>query len=151
MTTPYRTNALVVTRSPLWLRALAALVPDDIGAEFAWYRRVSGGRWSRAPELPVARIVGWRRVSECPANWHVFTPDELNAMPPLFKKLRIVLSGYEGEHDALQSKGWRVVSWKANGGYGNAAGNENGKRERLWLSPHCLGDEALPLFAAREP
>lgn len=84
MTTPYRTNALVVTRSPLWLRALAALVPDDIGAEFAWYRRVSGGRWSRAPELPVARIVGWRRVSECPANWHVFTPDELNAMPPLF-------------------------------------------------------------------
>ena len=62
------------------------------------------------------------------------------------KRLRIVLSGYAGEHDALEAKGWRVESWKANGGYGNAAGNENAKRERLWLSPACLGDEALPLF-----
>ncbi len=62
------------------------------------------------------------------------------------KRLRIVLSGYAGEHDALEAKGWRVEAWKANGGYGNAAGNENAKRERLWLSPACLGDEALPLF-----
>lgn len=61
-------------------------------------------------------------------------------------RCRIVLSGYEGEHDGLQSLGWRVEAWKANGGYGNAAGNENAKRERLWLSPACLGDEALPLF-----
>jgi hypothetical protein len=62
------------------------------------------------------------------------------------KRLRIVLSGYAGEHDALEAKGWRVEAWKANGGYGNTAGNENAKRERLWLSPACLGDEALPLF-----
>ena len=62
------------------------------------------------------------------------------------KRLRIVLSGYAGEHDALEPRGWRVVEWKANGGYGNASGNENARRERLWLSPHCLGDEALPLF-----
>lgn len=62
------------------------------------------------------------------------------------KRLRIVLSGYAGEHDALEAKGWRVESWKANGGYGNATGNENAKRERLWFSPACLGDEALPLF-----
>ena len=66
-------------------------------------------------------------------------------------RLRIVLSGYEGEHDALEGRGWRVRSWKANGGYGNASGNQNAKRERLWLSPACLGDEALPLFAGRSP
>ena len=59
-------------------------------------------------------------------------------------RLRIVLAGYEGEH--AMPDGWRCREWKALGGYGNAAGNENAKRERLWLSPACLGDEALPLF-----
>jgi hypothetical protein len=59
-------------------------------------------------------------------------------------RLRIVLAGYEGEH--AMPAGWRCVAWKANGGYGNAAGNQNASRERLWLSPHCLGDDALPLF-----
>lgn len=67
------------------------------------------------------------------------------------RHVRIVLSGYDGEHDALQSKGWRCESWKANGGYGNASkSNGNASRERLWLSPACLGDEALPLFAVRD-
>lgn len=67
------------------------------------------------------------------------------------KRLRIVLSGYAGEHDALEACGWRVESWKTKGGYAaGGEGNANQKRERLWLSPHCLGDEALPLFAARE-
>ena len=61
-------------------------------------------------------------------------------------RVRIVLSGYEGEHDALQRRGWRVVEWKANGGYGNAAGNENRHRERLWLSPHCEGARQLSLL-----
>jgi DNA adenine methylase len=57
---------------------------------------------------------------------------------------RIVIAGYEGEHDELEKYGWRVVTWKAQGGYGNmgkAKGNENRKRERLWLSPHCLWEE----------
>ena len=59
--------------------------------------------------------------------------------------LRIVLAGYEGEH--AMPRGWRSIEWKALGGYGNAAGNENAARERLWLSPHCLGSDAsLPLF-----
>ena len=60
------------------------------------------------------------------------------------KRLRIVLSGYAGEHDALEACGWRVESWKTKGGYAaGGEGNANQKRERLWLSPHCLGDEAL--------
>lgn len=55
-------------------------------------------------------------------------------------KLRIVLCGYEGEHDMPST--WRCVPWKAVGGYAAAAGNtENAHRERLWLSPHCLSLE----------
>lgn len=66
------------------------------------------------------------------------------------KRLRVVLSGYAGEHDALESRGWRVVDWKTKGGYASAGGdNANQKRERLWLSPHCLDATRQPsLFAA---
>jgi hypothetical protein len=56
--------------------------------------------------------------------------------------VRIVLAGYAGEHDALEAAGWRVKSWKARGGYGSQGdgrGRENASRERLWLSPHCMG------------
>lgn len=59
-------------------------------------------------------------------------------------RLRIVLCGYEGEH-AMPAT-WRCVPWKAKGGY--AKDQKNSHRERLWLSPHCLGAEAQPgLFA----
>ncbi len=59
-------------------------------------------------------------------------------------RIRIVLCGYEGEHD--MPAGWRVVAWKAKGGYGSQGhgrGRENAKRERLWLSPHCLYNRTL--------
>lgn len=58
-------------------------------------------------------------------------------------RLRIVLAGEAGEHDALGALGWRAVPWKRKGGY---SGGEDRRDERLWLSPHCLGDDALPLF-----
>src|SRR3990167_6018501 len=55
-------------------------------------------------------------------------------------KLRIALCGYEGEgHDALESLGWRVEQWKAQGGYSNQSGSQNRHRERIWFSPHCRG------------
>lgn len=60
-------------------------------------------------------------------------------------KLRIVLAGYDGEHNALEAAGWRVSAWKACGGYGSQGegdGRANAKRERLWLSPHCFGVKA---------
>jgi DNA adenine methylase len=56
--------------------------------------------------------------------------------------LRIVLAGYDGEHNELENIGWRAVAWKARGGYGsqgNGRGRENATRERLWLSPNCMG------------
>jgi hypothetical protein len=54
-------------------------------------------------------------------------------------RYRIVLAGYEGEHDL---PGWRVLKWKARRAYGNAHGetdnSANRMLERLWLSPNCL-------------
>ena len=54
-------------------------------------------------------------------------------------EMRIVLAGYEGEHE--MPKSWRRHEWKAHGGYamqGDGAGRENSTRERLWFSPHCI-------------
>jgi len=56
--------------------------------------------------------------------------------------IRIVLAGYDGEHNTLEGQGWRSVAWKAAGGYGSQGqgrGRDNAARERLWLSPHCIG------------
>jgi hypothetical protein len=59
-------------------------------------------------------------------------------------RYRIVLCGYEGEHDMPAS--WRCVAWKSSGA------SKNSDRERLWLSPHCEGGTAaMPLFAQRAP
>lgn len=55
-------------------------------------------------------------------------------------ELKIALCGYDGEHDALEAKGWSVFRWKANGGYGNqrrTGDNPNAARERIWFSPRC--------------
>lgn len=60
--------------------------------------------------------------------------------------LRIVLAGYEGEHPGLVEAGWREVEWFRSGflkgGMGNMGSGHQQARERLWLSPHCLGAEA---------
>lgn len=69
-------------------------------------------------------------------------------------KYRIVLAGYDTEHTELEAHGWTVVEWfKAGflkGGMGktgsrldedgNAIAGGQQKRERLWMSPHCIGD-----------
>lgn len=57
-------------------------------------------------------------------------------------RLRIVLCGYEGEHTMPAT--WRCVPWKAKGGY--SKDQTNSRRERLWLSPHCLGTQAQSLL-----
>lgn len=65
-------------------------------------------------------------------------------------RYRIVLAGYEGEHNALEAHGWTAVEWfragHLKGGMANTKGRTEGEdgdlhqqqRERLWLSPHCL-------------
>ena len=52
--------------------------------------------------------------------------------------LRVILCGYDTEHDALLSHGWAVVDGKAGGGAGYSTNSANGRRERLWLSPECV-------------
>ena len=81
--------------------------------------------------------------------------------------LRIVLAGFEGEHDdpetgedMLVRAGWRCVSWYVGGylvgGMGNTGKAADGgtvsqqHRERLWLSPQCLPTAAERMAAARE-
>lgn len=62
---------------------------------------------------------------------------------------RIVLAGFSGEHEALESAGWRVVEWYTQGFLcgGYAVGSKDGHqqhRERLWCSPHCLMPDLAP-------
>ncbi len=58
------------------------------------------------------------------------------------ENLRIALCGYDGEHDILEGRGWKKVSWAAGGGYGNLRGNQNRLQERIWFNPQCLDPEA---------
>lgn len=63
---------------------------------------------------------------------------------------RIVLAGYDTEHTELETHGWRVVEWFKSGFLkgGMAVQSADGtsqRRERLWLSPHCLDATAEPV------
>jgi len=63
-------------------------------------------------------------------------------------KLRIVLAGFDSEHGSLVDAGWREVEWYRGGflkgGMANVGGTGKSqqKRERLWMSPHCLLGES---------
>lgn len=59
---------------------------------------------------------------------------------------RMILCGYESEHDELLRHGWSKVDGKAGGGSGYSKDRFNGRRERLWLSPSCIGMEQPCLF-----
>lgn len=60
--------------------------------------------------------------------------------------LRIVLAGYDHEHDELLRRGWHVVQGKSGRGCGYSTRLDNGRRERLWCSPSCLGQPQNSLF-----
>ena len=53
--------------------------------------------------------------------------------------MRVVLCGYDDEHDALLERGWERHAGKSGGGAGYSTNAANGQRERLWLSPACIG------------
>ena len=59
-------------------------------------------------------------------------------------KYRIVLAGFDGEHNTLEEHGWRAVEWFKKGflkgGMKQLSKTEHHQqhRERLWMSPHCL-------------
>ena len=72
-------------------------------------------------------------ISAAVRNWCLTAPEDL----------RIVLCGYDTEHDALLAHGWRVKQGKSGGGAGYSVRADNGRRERLWVSPACRRQEAL--------
>ncbi len=63
-------------------------------------------------------------------------------------KMRIAICGLD---DGRQPEnGWTTYRWKANGGYGRLGsgnGKNNAKRETIWFSPHCIGEETKDLFS----
>jgi hypothetical protein len=63
------------------------------------------------------------------------------------RELRVILCGYDAEHDDLLARGWSVTEGKAGGGAGYSTNGLNGRRERLWLSPACVGSAQPDLFA----
>jgi DNA adenine methylase len=64
-------------------------------------------------------------------------------------RLRIVLCGHAGEHDALLQHGWTIRTWVARKGYAlTAEAVANTASETLWCSPHCVSAlAATDLFA----
>ena len=64
-------------------------------------------------------------------------------------RLRIVLAGYDTEHDRLIPPSWRRHRYSANVSYqtsDNKGGQnaENRHREVLWMSPHCIESSLQP-------
>lgn len=51
--------------------------------------------------------------------------------------MRVVLCGFEDEHDGLLRHGWTKITGKSGGGAGYNTDSTAGRRERLWLSPEC--------------
>jgi len=65
-------------------------------------------------------------------------------------RYRIVLAGYDIEHDHLMPETWRRIRWTAGPSYSTRSsaarqdGNHaNRSREVLWCSPHCLNPESI--------
>jgi len=60
--------------------------------------------------------------------------------------MRIALAGYEGEHQMPAD--WDCWAWNAGAGYSGQKDVQtgNGKRERIWFSPHCEPEEQPKLL-----
>lgn len=157
---PMRGGALaddaVSFRTPAeWLRALSARLVRVRSACGDW-KRVTGPSVLLPPSMPSDALCGiyfdppysegsQQYVAGGTGTNLAASVRDWCAAHDTDPRLRMVLSGYDGDHNSLQDRGWRVVSWKTKGGLSRGK-NSNQHRERLWLSPHCLGDESLPLF-----
>ncbi|QLQ16121.1 MAG: DNA adenine methylase [Micropruina sp.] len=51
--------------------------------------------------------------------------------------LLLALCGYDDEHNDLLNAGWSVIKGKSGSGAGYSTRSDNGRRERIWLSPEC--------------
>lgn len=126
--------------------------PDKV-AEWCDWPRVCGGNWQG--DKSTCGIFFDPPYSDEKRNKNIYACESMTVAHDVRewtkkrgdnKNYRIIIAGYDGEHDELLNYGWTVETWKANGGYGNQGngqGKENAKRERLWLSPYCLKEGDL--------
>ena len=139
-----------------WFRFLSARLRHVRILNGDWTRAVTGGA-SRTLSVRQGGVVGIfvdPPYSAEAGRAEVYTEEDLSVAHAVRewarergrdKDTRIVLAGYDGEHESLAADGWRAVEWYSGGflrgGMGNTskAGTHQQHRERLWLSPHCLG------------
>lgn len=115
--------------------------------------RVLCGDWTRAVTPPVTVNHGLTAVFLDPPYSHVerstlVYSDDTDVAPAVRRwaidhgddpRLRIVLCGFEGEHEMPGD--WSVLRRQPRGRYGFHAGNRKrlpARPEVLWFSPHCL-------------
>jgi hypothetical protein len=79
-------------------------------------------------------------IAEAVRSWCITAPQQM----------RVILCGYDTEHDDLLQHGWTVTEGKAGRGAGYSTNALNGRRERLWLSPSCIGGVQLQLLTSGE-
>jgi DNA adenine methylase len=141
--------------------------PPDFDSRAAWVDAQFAALGARLAEVRVAcgdwtRVLGPSILTATPGTTGIFLdpPYDLDRRDAVYAleapvaadvgrwclahgpnpALRIVLAGYDGEHNVLEDHGWRVHAWRAQGGYANQGarrGRDNARAERLWLSPAC--------------
>ena len=98
------------------------------------FRAGTGGDGSRAIFLDPPYATSGNLYAHQDATVGTAVRDWCRTAP---SSLKIVLCGYDDEHDELLSIGWHRQAGKAGGGAGYSVDPLNGRREGLWLSPAC--------------
>lgn len=115
--------------------------------------RITCGTWTRVLKPSVTRATAG------PSTVGIFLDPPYTTSPDLYaeasdvshevrdwcltapEEYRIVLAGYDTDHDELLAHGWRKELGRAGGGAGYNKDSKAGRRERLWMSPACLNNE----------
>lgn len=110
------------------------------------YRAGAGGDGGRAIFLDPPYTGGDQRVYESKGGDGAVSAEVREWCLTADPSLRIVVSGYEDEHDELISHGWTVHQGLATTGAGYSnIGAASGHRERLWASPSCIHAQGVLL------
>ena len=138
---------------PAWFAELSQRLQHVRIAQGDW-KRVLGESFVSAQFWPVAIFLDPPYADTAGRAADLYAVDSLSVAHQVREwalangdnpNFRIALCGYEGEHKMPDS--WAVLEWKATGGYGSQSdkqGRENAARERIWFSPHCLGEIKHP-------
>jgi hypothetical protein len=133
-------HPMIMPELTRWLRFLSARLR---------HVRILNGAWERACTSGALQSLPVRQGGHCgvfldPPYDNAVRDAGLYTENGSNPRYRIVLAGFDAEHGDLARAGWREVEWFRKGFLkgGMAQQGEDGHqqgRERLWLSPHCLG------------